>query len=803
MDDRNLILGVLAAQAGFVTPAQVVAAGSARLLARDGRSVLDHLVESGALTPDRRNVVQALADAAIGAHEGDAQRVLRTLDGARGLTETLGALAEREPPVGAGPRGERVPLEPADKYQQLDELGRGGQSIVWRALDRFVGREVALKELRLPGNDDSPTAGAARARFLREARLTAQLDHPGIVAVHELAERPDGTLYAAQKLVRGRTLKVALAQCRTLEQRLELLPHLVDAAQAVAYAHARGVVHRDLKPSNVMVGSYGETVVVDWGLAKRRQEDEVAPVGPSTPSSPELTQAGQALGTPSYMSPEQARGDLKAIDERSDVFSLGAMLYELLTGRPPFEGVDNAQVVEAVRSGRFVPVRVRFADAPAELAAIAERALRPVPAERYPDAGAFARELVSYQTGGRVEAYRYGSLELVRKFVRANRSLSAAIAAAVLILLGGVVAVVVQLRHARANLASALIERALRAEDVGDWGRAAAYYAASRMEKETVAARWGLALATQRIPERGSALAGPRGSFTDVDVLPDGTVVALEVIGKLARLHEPVTGKTVWTAQTDEPIRTGKITDGAVRLHAGHLWRILDLRSGRELFTSDDRQEVLCRNGAPSRRGRIDLPWNLHVEGAEDVRIEVAIRDPCAISQAGGQMAFRDRQGMVRLWDLDARREVTTRPAPDARDMIFTGHGLALVRSGALQLLGGPDGDFSVEVPGLSASGFVAIAEAGRALAVSPDGHRVVVDIPNLGRAAVLDLRDRAVLVSVSRPPGDPSYAFAPDGGTLYAAGLGAGRALISWKLRRPEPTVHEEAESRFFLRVA
>jgi WD40 repeat protein len=802
MEDRNLILGVLAAQAGFVTPAQVIAAASARMLARDGRSVLDHLVESGALSHERRDLVLGLADEALAANGGSPERVLDSLPGARALSRTLDSAL----PADASLRFEGtgvVPVEPEGKYARLDELGRGGQSIVWRALDLFVGREVALKELTLQGNADSPSAGSARARFLREARLTAQLDHPGIVAVHELAERPDGTLYAAQKLVRGRTLKAALARCRTLAQRLELLPHLVDAAQAMAYAHARAVVHRDLKPSNVMVGSYGETVVVDWGLAKRRGEPETGPATatPTPQSGPELTQAGVALGTPSYMSPEQARGDLQAIDERSDVFGLGAMLYELLTGRPPFHGVDNAEVIEAVLSGRLIPIRELCPEAPAELAAIAARALRSAPAERYPHAGAFASELLAYQAGGRVEAYAYRPLELVRKFVKRNRGLSAALAASALILLGGVLAVVVQLRQARVNLASALTERARRAEDVNDWARAAAYYAASRIEHDTAAARWGIALAGQRLPERGSVLEGPPGGFTDADVLPDGTVVALENRDDVARLYNVPTGRTLWTARPEEPIKRARITGGAVRLSSGHLTQILDLQTGQERFVSDVNDEWLCWNGPPTRRARISKGL-LRIEGAEDTRLEVGVYAPCVVSPGGDRLAFKDQGGVVRLWDLEKARELTSRPAPDTQEIAFTGHGLALVRSGSLQLFGGTEGDFSMELPGRSASGF-GVTSDGRGLAVSPDGHRVVVDSPTLNRADVVDLRDRTVFVSVSRPPGVPSYAFSPDGSTLYASGLSGGRALISWVLRRPPPSASRTFDSRLYFRGA
>jgi serine/threonine protein kinase/WD40 repeat protein len=799
--ERDLILGVLAAQAGFVTPAQVMAAASARMLARDSRSLLDHLVDSGALTPERRDLVMTLAADALAKSEAPG-RLLDSVDGGRAPSRTLGSELAAEPPSDLAPAEELVPLAREGQYARLDELGRGGQSIVWRALDRFVGREVALKELTLPGPEDSPGLSGGRARFLREARLTAQLDHPGIATILELAQRPDGTLYAAQKLVRGRTLKAALAHCRSMSHRLELLAHLVNAAQTMAYAHARAVVHRDLKPSNVMVGEYGQTVVVDWGLAKRRGEAEPANAMPTPDLGPELTQAGVALGTPSYMSPEQARGDLSAIDERSDVFGLGAMLYELLTGRPPFQGADNVQVIDAVLSGRFIPIRELCPEAPPELAAIAERALRSNPSERYVDAGAFASELLVYQAGGRVEAYAYRPQELVRKFVKRNRGLSAAIAASVLILAGGVFAVVLQLRQARVNLASALIERARRAEDVSDWGRAAAYYAASRLQSDTTAARWGLALARERMPERGNTLSGGPGAFTDVDVLTDGTVIALETRRTVARLYDATTGRTLWTAQTDEPMQTSGIHSGTVRLRYGKVLRVLDERTGAELYTLTGDREKLCKNGPSTRRARIERPGVLRIEGAEGPPVEVALRDACAVSQDGSRIAIRDLQGIVRVWDLDARREIASRPAPDAQDMVFTAHGVALVRSGSLQLFGGPEGDFSLEVPGRSASGFSNTA-AGRGLAVSPDGHRVVVDSPTLNRADVVDLRDRAVFVSVSRPPGSPSYAFSPDGSKLYAAGLSGGRVLMSWNLRRPGARATGSASSRLYLRAA
>ena len=316
----------------------------------------------------------------------------------------------RFPPLLRPATAESISPDP-QKYLIQGEVARGGIGIIVKGHDRDLGRDVALKFLRKRHRRDPESL----QRFVEEAQVGGQLQHPGIVPVYDLGVE-EGAPYFTMQLIEGETLAALLAErAKPIDDRARCLDIFEAVCRTMAYAHVRGVVHRDLKPANIMLGRFGEVFVVDWGLAKvlarggtadekrqHRQQPETQPSSVSTVRktgpAPAHSTAGSVMGTPAYMPPEQARGDVEAVDERSDVFALGALLCEILTGSPPYpSGQDNTlQLAERCATEQALS-RLAQCDADASLVELCERCLRAAPSERPRDAGVLAESVASYR----------------------------------------------------------------------------------------------------------------------------------------------------------------------------------------------------------------------------------------------------------------------------------------------------------------------------------------------------------------------------------------------------------------------
>jgi serine/threonine protein kinase len=482
--DENLLFGVLALQIDFISRDQLVAAMNAWVLAKH-KALGDILKEQGALDGEQHGLLSAMVQAHLKKHGNDPHKSLAAVPVSSGLKEQIQSLADPDVQASVGHLSAEVDpcatrsfsvgasTSAGTRFRILRPHAKGGLGDVFVAEDLELHREVALKEIQERHADSA----GSRGRFVLEAEITGGLEHPGIVPVYGLGAYPDGRPFYAMRFIRGDNLKEAIARFHgrsrlpngtsegparqagptfdSLEFR-QLLGRFIDVCNAVAYAHSRGVLHRDLKPGNVMLGKFGETLVVDWGLAKARGEkaepdaqarDTAAlatevtepPLRPSSGSGVAETLAGSAIGTPAYMSPEQAAGKLDQLGPATDICSLGATLYTLLTNRSPITAGDSAEVLRKAQRGDagFDEPEASATGIPAPLVAICRKAMSVRPQDRYATPLALAEDLEHWLADEPVKAAPDPVIVRTRRWMRKHPGPVSGIAAAVLVGIAG------------------------------------------------------------------------------------------------------------------------------------------------------------------------------------------------------------------------------------------------------------------------------------------------------------------------------------------------------------------------------
>ncbi|MEO1615467.1 MAG: WD40 repeat domain-containing serine/threonine-protein kinase [Planctomycetota bacterium] len=549
----DLVFGILAMQFGFLSKDDLVAATSKWItnrsrefpellesefgLTREQRRLLEGLVqEHQRLHPD-----QSLAEKLTGTSIRELTVELEKLDDSevdRTLAE-ISALntAASDSDFSFGDDNWSAPIDASSRFQILRPHAKGGLGAVSVAQDTQLKREVAVKEIL----SNVAKKESSLARFQQEAEIAGALEHPNIVPVYGLGTFEDGRPFYAMRLIRGDSLKTAIAEYhaapagepqqdhQVLLRRLML--RLVDICNAVDYAHSRGVLHRDLKPGNIMLGKYGETILVDWGLAKATGKQDAYANTDETTDTPvdvdaQLTGQGQIIGTPTFMSPEQASGKLDSLGPATDIYSLGGTLYCILTGKPPHDGDSVQDILSSVRSGDIQYSRQILRGIPPGLSSICKRAMALRPEDRYASAGDMAADIEAWLADGPVSAHAESFFEWTGRLFRRNRSLTLSVlsAATVITLISFVTAIWVN--QAR------LSER--RAKDAEQTQRLVAESNARRANSLRLAS-----LArneSQRAPELGALLALESVDATRPDgiVLEPSRTAAYNLLQKLA-----------------------------------------------------------------------------------------------------------------------------------------------------------------------------------------------------------------------------------------------------------------------------
>ena len=787
LPNQDVLFAVYAVQLGFCTPNKVADA-AAKAANEPKRSLGDILERDGAINAQQRQAIQRRLEREV--REGC--ETISTLAPSKEMviparveapTVDLGLMGDAtlaEPPsIDPGPLDEeiddRISDAQAGHYTVQGQHASGGQARIMLAIDEQIGREVAIKEL-IPdsGSDwatDTPISQRlstpGTVRFLREARVTGQLEHPNIVPVHEVGRREDGSLYYTMRFVRGETMARRLKDCKTLADRMKLLGAFWDVCNAISFAHSRGVVHRDLKPENIMTGEFGETVVIDWGVAKVAGKQDIR----ATDIERELrylkqqdtskTAAGTAIGTPSYMSPEQAKGDIDEIDERSDVWGLGALLYEILTGRPPYVGETPMEIILKVGSEPIEPVRGLCPEAPAELAAVAEKSLNKDRAGRYQSARELTTEIDAFMTGSRVTAYDYSSWELLKRFARQNRKTIAAVAIILGVILGALISVTMSLKsETRAREAEhQALTRAEAARGMEQTERRVAnFHLAQAYAEKSARMLEDLRHLSARVYAAASLLhnpAHPKSPFHTPDFagkLPSSRGLWVEAASRIFRLQFGLEAKLERHLAADEVLTRVAFHPNGTLLAAGSF---------------DHKVWLWTLPGDPAEERVIARQLSGHSQEVYGV----------AFSPKGRLLATSDRKGEVILWRVESGKIVRRLKLHTA--MV---HQVAFSPDGSLLASASWDGTCRlVQVPsGKSLMTLEHTKNKVYGLAFSPDGKSLATASGD-GKLRIWSLKNGKLERELSGHE-DEIYAvaFSPNGRLLASAGN--DRTIFIWR---------------------
>jgi WD40 repeat protein len=814
--DRNLLFGTLALQTNFIDRDALLAALQA-WAAGPARSLGDLLREQGKISPEQQAALDTLVRARLG-----------SLD--MGGADDPSTVAHEPRPAAEGG---------SDRYRVLRPHARGGLGEVFVALDQQLHREVALKEIQKPLAADP----ASCARFVQEAEITGGLEHPGVVPVYGLGCYADGRPFYAMRFIQGETLRDAIQHFhqadkpgrdrgeRNLALR-QLLGHFVALCNTVAYAHSRGVLHRDLKPANVLLGKFGETLVVDWGLAKAVGRDETDPdssqltLRPPAAETVAETQLGSALGTPAYMSPEQAAGRLGRLRPASDVYSLGATLYTLLTGKPPVEARDTGDILQKVQKGDWPPPRQVKPETPAPLDAVCRKAMALKPEDRYGSALDLAADVEHWLADEPVSAWPDPWAVRARRWLGRHRPLVAGAAAAVLVALIslGVAAALLGDAGERERLAKVdALEKGEEVKKQSDtlrrelyvaemnlaqraWDQAALGRVNELLEKwkeadDLLGFEWNYLRRLAHSDRR--TLRGHVGPVYTLTVTPDGEFLASAGSDGTVRVWEWRTGREfrVLRGHPQGALSVAFSPDGKYLASGGGRWDkvfageliIWDWRRGQQVRNLVGHRSMIqgltySPDGGTLAAGDYKLPGSKPATGVVrlwDVASGTERRvynghggsvDPVSFSPDGRLLASSGDDGGIHLWDPSTGRTQLILK-PEGRPRYLSAHCLAFSPDGRQIATGHINGALLLwdAASGRPLDALRGHEEMINAVRFSPDGNRLascgvdgithVWDVP--GRRELLTIRGHDIATDVVFLAGGRKLASAGFEGTI------------------------------------